>query len=218
MSTCIARPFFTCLTRLLCGLVLGGFLAGCGNLLKQPAPSKQTFVLSTENPAQTTDAKAPRLTVQAVRIAPAYEARNFIYRLGFAEFESDYYNTWLVAPEELIQESLRAWLDDSGLVLVTEGGTMLDAQYVLETRVAELYGDYSSTDPQDWQAVLEMQFRLIPFKHGSDDYDVNAILLTETYRETEPLSGKAPDVYAAAQSVALQRVLERFQSDLRQAL
>jgi ABC-type uncharacterized transport system auxiliary subunit len=197
------------------GLLL---FAGCGNLIKQPAPQKQTFVLNPENPAEAPDADAPRLVVQAVRIAPAYEARNFIYRLGLTEFESDYYNNWLVSPAQLFQESLRAWLQDSGVVYVTDSSTMLKTQYVLETNVAELYGDYSGPSPAEWQAVMEVKFMVIPFRRDSDDLDTGQIVLTKSYRETVPLPDEEPATYAAAQTLALRAILTRFEADLREAL
>ena len=127
-------------------------------------------------------------------------------------YESDFYNEFMVSPVSIITEQIRRWLDDSGVfagVVNTSSG--VKAGYVLEGNVVCLYGDYRDrTSPE---AVLEIEFTLISAKGLA-----NPIVFHRTYaaaRAVEPANAAA---LVKGFNGCLAEILGGFEADLRKVV
>jgi len=109
------------------------------------------------------------LKISEVRIAYPFKSKNFIYRLDDLEFESDYYNEFLISPEDMFTDGLAKFLSESDLfshVFIKSGHIKED--YLLETMISSLYGDYiNKNNPK---AVMEIDF--IVLKKNSFQYEI----------------------------------------------
>src|SRR5262245_42147517 len=89
------------------------FLSGC---LSRPPLTVERFSIS---PSPAAPAKAPVfdevLAVRNVFVAPQFEGRFLVYRLGESAYETDPYAQWLVTPERMLGGAVRRWLRGSGL-------------------------------------------------------------------------------------------------------
>ncbi len=211
-------PFHS-LLLIVCALLL---LPGCGNLLKQPAAEKQTFIMDTTRPGTETEAEAPVLHVRPVHVATTFSQQLLVYRLTEVEYERDYYNNWLVAPAEMVRELTTDWLRAAGVGFVGQSGSLIDVDHVIEMNVEKLYGDYRPELAQP-VAVVEIRFVVIPFgvenpEPDEGEVEQSAVTLSRTYRETVPLIDKHPETLVQALSMAFGQVLARFEEDLQRAL
>jgi hypothetical protein len=136
-------------------LVLAAFGTGC---LSRPALVRQTFAL--ENPPTHRASAKPGEGVLALRsceISPLFESRAFVYRTGAESYELDPYAGFLVPPNRALAIPVGTWLRNSGIFReVTEPGSLLQPDRLLEIHVSELYGDFRS--PAQPAAVLSMRF------------------------------------------------------------
>ena len=189
-------------------LALLTLLAGCGGLAK-PYPVKRAFVFEAPRPAGAapTDAEAI-LLIRRFRTAPPYESKEFVYRTGELQYESDFYNVFFSPPAELLADQTRQWLQASRLVrLIVGTGAQTEATHSLEGRVYALYGDYRR--PEDPRAVLGIQFFV------SRLTDTPEIVFHKDYRQEVPVTSRTPEALAAAWNRALQQILTELEADLR---
>lgn len=105
----IALPF--------CAVLLPALLGGgCGGL-SQPYPTKSSFALQATPPAAS--AKAPTTQAAAivgsVNVSRPFDGQGFVYRVGPAQFDTDYYNGFVSPPERLLAGDLSAWLAASNI-------------------------------------------------------------------------------------------------------
>ncbi len=151
---------------------------------------------------------APALVVRSVRISPAFERREFVYRTAESSYEADFYNAFFAPPADLIAERARECLARSGLFSAVLGPSSgIEAQYALEANVAALNGDYrAQAHPK---AVLEIQFFLLPVRGPASQ-----LLFEKEYRMSVLLAGKGPDALVKGWDQALQQALEALQKDL----
>ncbi len=186
-------------------------LAGC-SLPKIPPPNKRYYNITAARPESLP--ANPRQCVLKVRpldISPGFEDTEFVYRLSDAEFESDYYNLFLVPPAWGITGQTRSWLRDSGLFSsVMEEGTIVNADLALEGAVTSLYGNFVNRAAP--KAVMEIQFFLL--ENRIENYPV---LFQKTYRREVPFSfsGKDASELVAAMNKGLTEILTELEEDLR---
>ena len=89
-------------------------LPGCAP--KRTAYNQRNFVLETSrNGPQQKVSKDVILNVQNFSIDIAFSTKSFVYRKGQSEYETDFYNQFLIRPEDMITEQTRDWLSESGL-------------------------------------------------------------------------------------------------------
>ena len=189
-------------------LALLTLLAGCGSLEKS-YPVKKDYVFEVSLPVRTvpTDEKAI-LLIRRFRTAPPYESKQFVYRTGALQYESDFYNVFFSPPAALLADQTQQWLEASRLVrLVIGAGVQTEATHSLEGRVYALYGDYRR--PEDPQAVLGIQFFV------SQLADTPEIVFHKDYHQEVPVTGRAPRNLAAAWNRGLQQILTDLEADLR---
>jgi len=113
---------------------------GCG----AKSYEKQQFLLDARRTSSTTTSGQRNVVeVRRFTIDPAFSGKGLTYRKDEFEYESDFYNEFLIAPDAMITEKVRNWLSQSGLARrVLYPGSYVDPNYVLEGNVVALYGDF----------------------------------------------------------------------------
>jgi ABC-type uncharacterized transport system auxiliary subunit len=160
------------LLRLLPLAALPLLLAGCfsgKSAQAQAAAQKRTFVpvAAAARPASPAPGFAA-IKVRPFRAMPPFDARTFIVRRGGGEFVADFYNGWIVAPQELVRGQAQRYLAEAGLfasVYDSASGTL--APLSLEGVVSELFLDYAGEAPA---AVVTL--RLLVLDERSADFPV----------------------------------------------
>ena len=149
-------------------LLLAGCFAGKG-AQQQAAAQKRTFVpvAAAAQPVNPAPGFAA-VKIRPFRALPPYDARTFIVRRAGGEFAADFYNGWLVQPQELIRVQASRYLEESRLfraVYDASSGTL--APMSIEGVVSELYLDYADGKPA---AVVTL--RLLVLNEKSPDFTV----------------------------------------------
>lgn len=198
-------------------------LAGCAGVLDKPEPARRYFSMGgfdqapskhsstkADPGAANPGAAAPFSSVRLKRptISPAFSGREFVYMTGENRFETDFYNLFLAKPADMAFTAIRAELARSGLFgEIVDSSSAFFPDYVLETNVARLYGDFSGKTPQ---AVVEASFFLI--RDTRTDY---AVTLSKSYVRMIPLAAATPDALAAAYDRGLAEAVADFVADVR---
>ena len=189
--------------------VLWLIVGGCVNLEKS-YPDKRYFVLeNAQRENSGTPKKGVVLLVSSLRVSPRYDGRSFIYRLSEANFESDFYNQFLVSPGALLSEEVRKAVSQAGVAEHVVGtASQLEPTHVLEVTVDALYGDFRDrTAPR---AVLEMEFFL------SKDSPLKAeIIARRRYLKSVLVNGGSAEALVRSWNVALNEILTAFVTDLK---
>jgi len=147
-------------------------LAGCfggKDAQQQAAAQKRTFVpvAASAQPASPSPGFAA-VKVRPFRAQPPFDARTFIVRRAGGEFAADFYNGWLVPPNELIRVQTARYLEEARLfsaVYDAASGTL--APLSIEGVISELYLDYAGEKPA---AVVTL--RLLVLNERSPDFTV----------------------------------------------
>jgi ABC-type uncharacterized transport system auxiliary subunit len=181
--------------------------------LSRPAPERARFVLDAAGatpPVAARDGAAASGTVEVerVRVAPAFEREPFVYRTGEAAYESDYYNGFFAPPGLLLRETLQQRLEAAALfehVLGTRRRAAAD--FLLETRVEELYSDLR--DRSRPRAIVAIEFALLDARSPRLD-----VAFQKRYAAEEPIANLTGAGVAAGINAALARILGELEADL----
>jgi len=189
----------------LCNLmILSMLLSGCGY-------NRKNFVLevSRDRPQQEIS-KDVILDVQSFNVDTAFSNRSLVYRKKQSEYETDFYNQFLIRPEDMITEKTRSWLSESGLFeLVLEPGSYIDASHVLEGNIITLYGDFR--DKSSPKATMKIRFFLIKLSGKS-------VVFAKTYETTSESNERTAESLVEAFDNCLTNILSDLEEDLREHL
>jgi uncharacterized lipoprotein YmbA len=148
------------------------------------------------------------LKLAQVRVSPRYEGKGFVYRIGAQNFETDFYNQFLVAPESLIADELLDALRRANLFqYILEPASAAQATHLLEVTVEELYGDFSKDGAGN--AVLMMTFVM------SREPAKPQVVFQKQYAKTIPLQARSPEALVEGWNRALEEILRALIADLR---
>ena len=196
-------------------LVLGvALLAGClgGKSAQQQAlAQKRTFVPV----ADAAQAVAPSpgfaaVKIRSFRASPPFDARTFILRRADGEFVADFYNGWIVPPQELIRVQAARYLEEARLfAAVYDTGCGTIAPFGLEGVVSELYLDYTGEKPA---AVVTL--RLLVLDDQVPDFRV---LYTDEKSARVPFDSAGKNAASQAFGKALTQTLEALVKELARA-
>ena len=200
----IRRPRFAVVAGILLVVTL---LAGCAP--EKSFPDKKYYVLDTSRPrGASSPAKDAVLSVRRLRVSPRYERKGLVYRTGELNYESDFYNEFLISPSDLLTQEVRQWMEASGLFQsVVASASHMEISYVLEGNVTALYGDYRESP----KAVLAMQFFLI-----SDISVETEVVFQGDYGEEVSLTATSPETLVDGWNEALGQILAALEQDLRE--
>ncbi len=187
-------------------------LSGCLGALRQEPEPKSYYVIEARQAEQLHTARPAlqgTLQVRDIRVAPPFNTRSLTYRSGQSEYSADYYHLYLAQPGDLVTQQVRAWLGQSGLFQsVALPGSGLNADFILEGLVTELYGDFR--DDENARAVVAAQFFLLDDRGFRRD-----IILNRSYRRETRLPERSPEGLMAAMNQAFSDVLQALSADMQ---
>jgi len=185
-------------------MILSMLLSGC-------VYDRRNFVLEVcrDHPRQEVS-KDVVLDVQSFNVDTAFSNRSFVYRKNQSEYETDFYNQFLIRPEDMVTEKTRSWLSESGLFeLVLEPGSYIDASHMLEGNIITLYGDFR--DKSSPKATMKIRFILIKLSGKS-------VVFAKTYETTSESNERTAKSLVAAFDNCLTNILSDLEADLREHL
>ena len=194
----------------LCNLMIVSMvLSGCGP--KRIAYNQRNFVLETSrNSPQQKTSKDVILNVQNFSIDAAFSSKSLVYRKGQSEYETDFYNQFLIRPDDMITEKPRGWLSESGLFkLVLEPGSYTEATHMLEGNILALYGDFSEESSP--KATAKIRFFLVKLSDKS-------VVFTNTYEAVSEFKDRTAESLIETFGVCLTNILSDLEKDLQKQL
>ena len=185
-------------------------IAGCG----QESYDKQHYILDTQRASSAVAGNNTNiLEVRRFTIASAFNSKSLIYRIGEFEYESDFYNEFLVSPAVMITEKARNWLSTSGLSRrVLDPTSYVDPTHVIEGNVIALYGDFRGEARPT--AVMEVRIFLLETKTGKEP----VIVFGKTYKSSVGLESEGPEDLVSAFDRCLVEILTNLEEDLAERL
>ncbi len=200
------------LRLLVCSALLASFvvLSGCG---QSAVANRKYYLLDTTRQGPPASVRSDAtLRVRRFDVDQAFAARQLVYRVEATRYEPDFYDQFLVPPGIMIAEKTRDWLADSGLFQrVTSTGGPLEAAYVLEGNVLDLYADFTTGATP--QAVLEIRFFFLAAPDANE-----AVPLAKAYRAESPIAPRTASAVVSALSNDLADILTRLEADLEKVL
>lgn len=195
-------------------LIMAVFIAGCPSVSK-PYPERTYFLFEVPAPSQTlTTIPGTMLDVNRFSISPRSEGREFIYRTTDLEYKTDFYNQFFRPPTTIMTETVRQWLNQSGLFEdILNPASQAVANYTIEGNIVELYGDYRNQASAN--AVMSIQLFLLKISEDGSD---PTILLSKTYTSEQPIGQASPQSLMNGWNLALEDILGEFLGDLKNKL
>lgn len=147
------------------------------------------------------------LKIGAVSVAPPFDGRSLVYRLGDQRYEKDFYNIYSVIPAEMFANAERQWLNQANIFAATLGqGNSFFPFYTLQASVEEFYGDYRVKP----EAVVTVEFFLTATNAGIG----NPIIGTNRYSKRIALKDNTPQALVLGQQQALAEIFKEYEAQL----
>lgn len=182
-------------------------LSGCGS---RQSYDKNHYVLSTTRQSKPAESRTESiLEVRRFTVDSAFAGKGLVYRTGEFEYDSDFYNEFLVSPSAMITEKTRNWLAGSGLYTqVLDVGSQIDPTHSIEGNVTKLYGDLR--DESSRHATMEIRFFLLKVDAGGEPVPV----FGKTYQSSVDIESKGPQGMVEALDRCLANILSNLERDL----
>lgn len=190
-------------------MIVSIILSGCGP--KRMAYNQRNFVLETSrnSPKQKTS-KDVILDVKNFSIDTTFSTKSLVYRKGRSEYETDFYNQFLIRPDDMITEKTRSWLSESGLFTwVLEPGSYTDATHVLEGNITALYGDFRDNSLP--KASMKIRVFLVKLPEKS-------VVFGKTYKAVLAVKSQTAEALVEAFDKCLIEILSNLEQDLQKQL
>jgi uncharacterized lipoprotein YmbA len=185
-------------------------LSACVNVnIDRNYPARRYFVLDAGAAGMASQAAAPGvLKLERVRVSPRFDGKGFVYRIAAQNFETDFYNQFLVAPGSMLTDELSEALRRANLFqYVVNSSSALEPTHLLEATVDELYGDFSNETAGS--AVLGVSFVMSRVAGNSP-----RALFQKLYRNVIPLQARSPEALVRGWNRALEEMLASLIADL----
>lgn len=184
-------------------------LSGCVSVEKS-YPDKRFFVLEiTRGETQGVAAPSGVLMISPLRISPRYEGKSFVYRRSDANFETDFYNQFLVSPGPLLTEEIRRALSRAQVTQYVVGASsQAEPTLVLEGTVDALYGDFRDLSAP--RAVLEMEFFL-----AKESPTKAELVARRRYSQSVAVKGRTPEALVKGWNDGLNEIVAALAADLK---
>ena len=146
-----------------------------------------------------------RIRINKLRISPQFVTKEFVYKKDL-EYETDFYNQFLIFPSTNITEQLIILFNEIKLSkIVTNRLEGADTSLNIDGNINILCIDFSNSKIQ---AVLELELYLT-------DYSKDIIYLKRTYKKLIPIKEANVDNYIKSWNLALTEILIQFIGDLK---
>ncbi len=147
------------------------------------------------------------LKIGSVSVAPPYDGRSLVYRLGDQRFEKDFYNVYTTLPADMISNAERQWINKSGIFSAAVGqSNSFFPYYTLQATVNEFYGDYRVRP----EAVVSMEFFLTVTNSGKG----NPLIGSNRYTKRIALKDNTPEALVMGQQQALAEIFREYEVQL----
>jgi cholesterol transport system auxiliary component len=186
-------------------------LTGC---ISRPALNKHTFTFNAPAISATNIVASDRvLGIRSLQIAAPFEGRSFVYRTGEFSYARDPYAEFLGPPAEELLAPMRGWLRDSGnFSAVTEAGSALRPNMLVEISVSQLFGDFRQ--PEHPAAVVTIRFVFFDAPNGVP----GKLIFQKKYSRRIPLNAPTANALMEGWNQALAEILAEVSSDFRAGL
>ena len=185
-------------------------LAGCSILPQQSPVQRRDWPLDVARiPALPARRRGKVLLVRGVRAAPGLEGRGLQWLQPDGSVHLDFYEEWAVPPAQAVEDELRQWLADAGLVgAVSAPGSRLNADLVLEGELTAFSADLKAGVARASLALVLLDQRPSPIR----------VLLQKTESAEVKLPGNDPPAIVEALKAALVEVLRQTERDVAAAV
>jgi cholesterol transport system auxiliary component len=147
------------------------------------------------------------LKIGSVSVAPPYDGRSLVYRLGDQRFEKDFYNIYTTLPADMISNAERQWINKSGIFSAAVGqSNSFFPYYTLQATVNEFYGDYRVKP----EAVVSIEFFLTVTNSGKG----NPLIGSNRYSKRIALKDNTPEALVMGQQQALVEIFKEYEVQL----
>jgi uncharacterized lipoprotein YmbA len=147
------------------------------------------------------------LKIGSVSVAPPYDGRSLVYRLGDQRFEKDFYNVYTTLPADMISNAERQWINKSGIFSAAVGqSNSFFPYYTLQATVNEFYGDYRVKP----EAVVSIEFFLTVTNSGKG----NPLIGSNRYSKRIALKDNTPAALVIGQQQALAEIFKEYEVQL----
>jgi len=183
--------------------------SGCIMTSSYPVSNKYMLNVKTSKKIAPIPLKQ-NLFVHSTTIIPQFANVNFVYRTSKINYLTDYYNEFFTLPANLINQAITKYLSATNVFrFVTNGPHPITANYLLTSKVIELYADYRNRHHP--KAVMAAQFNLF-FTNQSGE---KIMLLNKTFAAAAPLRCKDSKSLVNAWNVDMEIILRRLAYSLR---
>lgn len=147
------------------------------------------------------------LKIGAVSVAPPFDGKSLVYRLGDQRYEKDFYNVYSSIPGEMIGNAERQWLNNANIFSAAVGqNNSFFPYYILQASVNEFYGDYRVKP----EAVVSVEFFLTVVNAGK----TNPLIGANRYTKRIALKDNTPEALVIGQQQALADILKQYEDQL----
>lgn len=188
-------------------VLIAACCTGCLDVRKKYVERRQ-FLLEAEHPQNIQHKRTDiTLEVKTPAVTDKFDTSQLVYKVGKASYEADFYNEFLISPGPILGDEIRTWLDESGIFKAVLGASSkLIPDKTLETKIIQLYGDFSSDEPA---AVMKIQFLVIDFTGKEERIEFN-----KTYSCRQPLASKEVQQLIFAYNICLEKILSQLEGSL----
>lgn len=146
--------------------------------------------------------------VGSVTVAPPFDGKSLVYRLGDSRYEKDFYNVYASIPSEMIGSAERQWFNKANIFSAAVGqGNSLFPYYTLQATVNEFYGDYRVRP----EAVVSVEFFLTVEYGGKKG---NPFIGANRYTKRVALKDNTPEALVLGQQQALAEIFQEYEGQL----
>jgi hypothetical protein len=173
-------------------------LPGCFSLERNIGEKRLYSLEATTIPELTsTYSPLPTLLVKEFDIAPMYTSNSFLYRRGEFQFETDYYNEFIISPQRMITAAVKQALFDTRRFSAPLARKSADHR--LQGCVIRLYGDFRQENRP--LAVMEISLTLDAMEKKS-------------FSKKMPIKNQTPGALIAGWNTLLEEIIREFISGL----
>ncbi|MDX9701949.1 MAG: ABC-type transport auxiliary lipoprotein family protein [Candidatus Auribacterota bacterium] len=194
---------------LLCFFLTVFLIAGC---VSRQQYNRQTFVLDVKRDTQPAGRTFGILEIPVFSVLSIYAGQGLVTRTSPVGYQTDFYNEFLVAPNQMITDIVRVWFNESGMFsAVITPDRNIRPDYILYGTITQLYGDFS--EPAYPKAVVEIQVNCMAL-HSRQQ----SVVFSGTYSMDNQIQKTSAQGLVDAYSMCISKILIRLEDDIAQAL
>jgi cholesterol transport system auxiliary component len=185
-------------------------LTGC---LARPHLEKQSFNFALPSRSAEAGARGSRvLLIRSLQVDPPFDGKELIYRTGEFSYDRDPFAEFLVYPaDELRAPVCGRWRESGAFEAVSEGGSALKPNTLVEIHVSQLYGDFRQSEGAN--AVLVMRFVFFDAPNGVPE----EVMLQQEYSRSIPMKARTAAALIEGWNQALAQILDSAALDFGRA-